>query len=206
VRRDLRKVATRTELPREQSGLQSFMLSIPHADPDGLPQRHPHSGRLLVLIDTPAGSTVKYKYDDRLGALIVSRVLPDGLMFPYDYGSIPGTRSDDGDALDALVVGLAPSFPGCLIPVRPIGILHAVQTEAGRRIRNDRLIACAEGDQFRARYRTLRQLGQERVRAIELFFETYNRAQKRPFRVTGRGSARDAADAIQKATTRFQNT
>jgi inorganic pyrophosphatase len=182
------------------------MLSVSHANPDCLPQRHPQSGRLLVLIDTPAGSTVKYKYDDSLGTLIVSRVLPEGLMFPHDYGSIPGTRADDGDALDALVVGLPPSFPGCLIPIRPIGILHAIQTEAGRRIRNDRLITCPEGDQFRARYTTLRQLGEVRLRAIELFFETYNRAQKRPFRITGRGSARDAAVAIQRATARFQQS
>ena len=66
-------------------------------DPDLLPAREPGSRRIHVLIDTPAGSRNKYKYDRALGVFRVSRVLPAGMAFPYDFGSIPQTRAPDGD-------------------------------------------------------------------------------------------------------------
>lgn len=164
---------------------------------------HPQSGRVLVLIDTPAGSRNKYKFDPVLKVLTFGRTLPNGMIFPCDFGSVPGTCAEDGDALDALVVGMPPTFPGCLVPTRLLGVIRARQTEKGRTIRNDRLVACAETDVTPAHFRTLRQLGEKRLRAIELFFENYNRAEGRPFRTLGRGSAREAHRAIARARRRF---
>jgi len=159
---------------------------------DMLPAREPRSGRIYVLIDTPAGSRNKYKYDADLGVFRISRVLPVGMQFPYDFGSIPQTRAADGDPLDVLVLGLAPSFPGCLVTARLVGVLHAQQREAERTIRNDRLIAVGETPVNRARLRQLRELDPDRLRDIEHFFESYNRRQGREFRITGRGSPRAA--------------
>jgi inorganic pyrophosphatase len=112
--------------------------------PSALPSRELGSGRVRVLIDTPAGSRNKYKYDAALGAYCISRRLPAGLCFPHDFGFIPGTCAEDGDALDVMVLGVEPCFPGCLTGTRLIGIVHAEQVESGQRIRNDRLIAGAE--------------------------------------------------------------
>ena len=116
-----------------------------HADPmRAVPPRERGTGRIHVIIDTPAGSRNKYKFDPQLQLFRVSRILPIGMAFPYDFGSIPGTCAEDGDALDVLVLGLAPTFPGCLTTARLIGVLRAWQVEHGKRVTNDRLLAVAE--------------------------------------------------------------
>jgi len=94
-----------------------------------IPPRESGRGRVHVVIDTPAGSRNKYRYDEQLGIFRISRVLPQGAVFPYDFGFIPGTRAEDGDALDVLVLQFPASFPGCLATVRLIGVLHAEQRD-----------------------------------------------------------------------------
>jgi inorganic pyrophosphatase len=172
-------------------------------DTEQLPVRERGTRRVHVVIDTPAGSRNKYKYDSALGIFRVSRVLPAGSVFPYDFGSIPRTRAPDGDPLDVLVLGLAPSFPGCLVTVRLVGVLRAEQVEAGRRLRNDRLIAVAETPVNRSRVKELRSLHPDELRDIEHFFESYNRRQRRSFRITGRGNARAAEASLERAVRAF---
>ena len=167
------------------------------------PVREPGSTRIHVIIDTPAGSRNKYKYDSKLHIFRVSRVLSVGMSFPHDFGSIPRTRAADGDPLDVLVLGLAPTFPGCLATVRLIGILRAWQLEDGRRVRNDRLIGVAATPVNRPRMRTLRALDARHLQEIEQFFEAYNRAQGRKFRITGRGGRRAAESALQRGIRAF---
>jgi len=172
-------------------------------NPDELPARERGSRRIHVVIDTPAGSRNKYKYDRALGVFRVSRVLPAGSVFPYDFGSIPQTRAPDGDPLDVLVLGVAPSFPGCVVTARLLGVLHAEQLEAGRRVRNDRLIAVAETPVNRSRLKELQSLQPDELRDIEHFFESYNRRQRRWFRIAGRGNRRAAELALARAMRAF---
>lgn len=94
-----------------------------------------------VVVETPKGSTAKYTYDPELEALELSGVLPTGMSFPLDFGFVPATLADDGDPLDILVVADAPSAPGCVVHVRLVGVIEAEQTEHGKTVRNDRLIA-----------------------------------------------------------------
>src|SRR5262245_27155373 len=96
---------------------------------DSLPATTDH-GRVNVVVDTPSGSAAKFKFDERLGCYRLSRLLPVGMAFPYDFGSIPRTLAPDGDPLDMMVVVTAPLFVGCLVEVKPIGILFAEQTES----------------------------------------------------------------------------
>jgi inorganic pyrophosphatase len=170
----------------------------------GLSPREATSGRVHVVIDTPAGSRNKYKLDDANGLLRLSRILPEGLSFPYNFGSVPGTCADDGDALDVLVLHLPPAFPGCLITVRLIGMLRAEQHEGGRLLRNDRLIGVPETSVNAAPLRELSAVPKEQLRAIEHFFVSYNAYQGRRFRITGRDGARRAARALQRAITAYQ--
>ena len=167
--------------------------------PQDIPPREAGTGRIHVVIDTPAGSRNKYRYDEDLAVFRVSRILPQGAVFPYDFGSIPGTRAEDGDALDVLVLNLAPAFPGCLVTVRLIGVLHAEQRERGNIIRNDRLIAVAETPANPARVGDLPELDAEDLRAIEHFFASYNAFQGREFAIRSRGNARDALQAVERA-------
>src|SRR5437588_699981 len=92
-----------------------------------LEARDPASGLVHVVIDTPRGSRNKFKYDEKLGLFRLSKVLPLGSCFPYDFGFIPSTRAGDGDALDVLVLMDEPAFTGCLLRVRLIGVLQAEQ-------------------------------------------------------------------------------
>jgi len=166
---------------------------------DDVPPYEAEGDRVHVLIDTPAGSRNKYKFDEKLGLLRLSRVLPAGLVFPYDFGSVPGTRAADGDPLDVLVLDVPPTFPGCLITARLIGVLRARQVENGKSIRNDRLIGVGETPVNSSPMRELRDIEPERLDDIARFFETYNAAQGRTFKVTGRGSRPAAQAALKNA-------
>jgi inorganic pyrophosphatase len=168
-----------------------------------VPAREPGTGRVHVIIDTPAGSANKYKFDEEYGVFRVSRKLPEGMVFPYDFGSVPGTRAEDGDPLDVLVLGLTSTFPGCLITARLIGVLHAYQREKGRRIRNDRFIAAAETPVNTSIWRSLADLPDGQLNDIQHFFESYNAAQGRPFRISGHGNRRAAEQAVTRAVRTF---
>lgn len=160
---------------------------------------------MFVVIDTPAGSRNKYKYDEALEIFRISRILPSGMSFPFDFGSIPGTCAEDGDALDVLVLGAPPTFPGCVVTVRLIGVIHAEQVEKGKKIRNDRLIAMVETPVNPARIRSLRDMDPQILRDIQRFFESYNRAEGRNFAIRGRGGVRAAEAALQRAIAAFTN-
>ena len=164
-----------------------------------IPPRELGSGRVHVVIDTPTGSRNKYKYDERFEVLRLSRILPRGAAFPYDFGSIPGTSAEDGDALDVLVLQLPPSFPGCLVTVRLIGVLRAEQREGGKRIRNDRLIGVADTSVNPARLKELSALDEQELRAIEHFLKSYNAFQGREFEIKSRGDSRQAAQILDAA-------
>ncbi|HEY6825032.1 MAG TPA: inorganic diphosphatase [Steroidobacteraceae bacterium] len=167
--------------------------------PQHIPPRESGSGRVHVVIDTPAGSRNKYKYDQQFASFRVSRILPPGAVFPYDFGSIPGTEAEDGDALDVLVLQLPASFPGCLVTVRLIGVLHAEQRDGSRLIRNDRLIGVVDTPVNPARLQELSALDEEELRAIEHFFKSYNAFQGREFSISSRGGPEEARRALEGA-------
>jgi len=99
-------------------------------------------GELHVVVECPRGATVKLKYDPQLQAMAVSRSLPLGLAYPFDWGFIPGTKAPDGDSLDALALHDASTYPGVVLPCRPIGVVQLEQeANRGGRQRNDRIIA-----------------------------------------------------------------
>jgi inorganic pyrophosphatase len=157
-----------------------------------------------VIIDTPRGSGSKLKLDPKHGCFRLSHILPAGHVFPFDFGSIPGTLADDGDALDALVLIDAPTFPGCLVAARLIGALSAKQTEKGRTMRNDRLVAVPVTETNRPAIRRLEQLGPARLDEIEHFFYSYNLAHGRRFRPTGRLGPKKAQEILNAAIRRYQ--
>src|SRR3954464_9304827 len=99
---------------------------------------------LNVVIETPKGSRVKYSYDEKTGMLELKKALPEGMVFPFNFGFIPGTKAEDGDPLDVLVVNEESLLSGCLVKARLIAIIEAEQKEQdGTKVRNDRLVAMA---------------------------------------------------------------
>ena len=82
----------------------------------------------VVFVEIPAGSRNKYEFDEELGGIVLDRRLYTAMAYPADYGFVEGTLAEDGDPLDALVLVSDPTFPGCRIRVRAIGVVH-VQNE-----------------------------------------------------------------------------
>lgn len=179
---------------------------MPNVSPMELPALDPDTGLVRVVIDTPKGSRNKYKFDAKLGVLTLSRILPAGMSFPYDFGSIPSTCAEDGDALDVMVLTEAPLFPGCLVLVHLIGVIKAVQKERRKLIRNDRLLATIETPVNKPAITRLEQVDEQQLQDIEHFFRSYNQAQGREFRITGRGGARQAQRMFRDAVREFQKT
>jgi inorganic pyrophosphatase len=156
-----------------------------------------HAQPLEIVVDTPKGSRNKYKHDERRDVFVLHKLLPEGLPFPFDFGFVPGTRGEDGDALDVLVIHAEATFVGCRIPVRVLGVLQAEQTEkSGETVRNDRVVAVPETEKIRPRERRLEDLPAGLLDAIERFFVTYNEAEGRRFRVLGRGGPAEATRLV----------
>jgi inorganic pyrophosphatase len=80
-----------------------------------------------VVVETPRGDRNKYKLDEQTGRFKLSKVMPEGMVFPFDFGYFPETKGEDGDPLDVLVLSDEPTSPGCLIDCRLIGVMLARQ-------------------------------------------------------------------------------
>ena len=157
-------------------------------------------GSVNVVVETPRGSQAKFKYDPETGAIMLSRPLPAGVVYPYDWGYIPSTRAADGDPIDVMVLWDGTSFPGVVLPSRPIGVLRVEQTgaEPGRRERNDRLFALPIKAPRSAHVQTIFDLP-ERVRLeIEQFFQTVVAFEGKDLRLLG-FEGKDEADRVLRS-------
>jgi inorganic pyrophosphatase len=102
---------------------------------------HDDEGTLRVVVETPRGSALKLKYEPELGAFVASRRLALGVTYPYDWGFVPGTRAEDGDPLDAMVLHDLATYPGVVFACHAVGVLRLTQSKEGQPEQdNDRLI------------------------------------------------------------------
>jgi inorganic pyrophosphatase len=145
------------------------------------------SRNLNVVIDTPKGSRNKYAFDFKINAYKLKTVLPHGTVFPFDFGSIPGTVAEDGDPLDVLVLMDEPVFIGCLIEARLLGVIEAEQTKNRKTERNDRLIAVAAESHTHGGLKSIADVDQTLMREIEHFFISYNEARGKKFKPIAHG-------------------
>jgi inorganic pyrophosphatase len=159
-----------------------------------------HSGNLNVVIDTPKGSRNKYAFDFKINSYKLKSVLPHGSVFPFDFGSIPGTTAEDGDPLDVLVLMDEPVFIGCLIEARLLGVIEAEQTEDGEPERNDRVIAVAAESHTHGGLKSLQKLDSKLLDEIEHFFVSYNDARGKRFKPLARKGPAAAKRLIKKQT------
>ncbi len=162
-----------------------------------LPPFDPKSGHLNVVIETPKGCRNKYSFDFELGTYKLKSVLPNGAVFPFDFGSIPGTLGEDGDPLDVLLLMDESVFPGCLVEGRLLGVIKAEQTEKGKTERNDRLIAVAAKSPTQDSMTSLLKIDQALVEEIEHFFVSYNTARGKKFVPIGRKGPAAAKRLVQ---------
>src|SRR5580692_10508647 len=103
----------------------------------------PESCICVAIIETPKNFRNKFDYDPESNLFKLGGLLPEGMMFPFDFGFIPSTLGEDGDPLDIMVLMDAPAHVGCLIEARIIGVIEAEQIEDGKTESNDRLLGVA---------------------------------------------------------------
>ncbi len=122
-----------------------------------------------VFVEIPKGSRTKYELDKATGRIRLDRVLFSSVHYPADYGFVIDTHAGDGDPLDALVVVEEPTFPGCILPTRPIGTL-LMHDEKGP---DEKILGVPVGDPRFDEVRELKHLSPHWLREIETFFATY---------------------------------
>jgi inorganic pyrophosphatase len=125
-------------------------------------------------------------------------VMPEGMMFPYDFGFVPNTKAEDGDPLDVLVLTDASLFTGCEVDCFLVGVIKADQEERGKKNRNDRLIAVAEASLLYSEVKDLRQLNPNVLKQIEEFFINYQRVRDVHVKILGRGGPKEALAILQQ--------
>ncbi len=141
----------------------------------------PEPGVLNVLIEIPGGSKNKYEFDKDMGAFILDRVLFSSVAYPYDYGFVPNTLADDGDPLDGMVIMDQPTFPGCVIAARPIGMLEMI--DGGDR--DEKLLCVPTEDPRFKDVKSLDDIAQHRLDEIAEFFKTYKNLEKKVTEILG---------------------
>src|SRR3954452_16372461 len=156
-------------------------------------------GELNVIVETPQGSCNKFNFDPETGLFMLGAPMPAGVAFPFEFGFIPATVGEDGDPLDLLLLMDAPTFTGCLVKTRLVGVIEAKQsTDNGKLKRNDRLIGIAAKSRRHERVRTLDDLAPELLAEIEHFFASYNAMKGQKFKVIGRYGPKRAARLVKK--------
>jgi inorganic pyrophosphatase len=154
-----------------------------------------------VFVEIPRGSRQKYELDATSGRIRLDRVLFSSVHYPADYGFVTDTLGGDGDPLDALVVVEEPTFPGCIVPARPIGTL-LMADEKGE---DEKILAVPSGDPRFQEVRDLRDLPKHWLREIETFFATYKELEdKKPPKIKGWHGSAVAWRLIVKARARAQ--
>jgi inorganic pyrophosphatase len=150
-----------------------------------------------AIIETPKGCRNKFDYDPESGLFMLAGLLPEGMMFPFDFGFIPSTLGEDGDPLDILVLMDAPAHMGCLIDVRIIGIIEAEQTQDGKTESNDRLLGVAIHSYDHEGLETINDVSKTLLDQLEAFFISYNKQRGKKFKVTGTGGPKKAVTFLK---------
>jgi len=161
---------------------------------------HDDDGNLRVVVETPRNSMLKLAFDPACDAFVVKRELMLGLVFPYDFGFIPGTLGDDGDPLDAMVLHASSSYPGAVLPCRPLGLVAVKQKENGEWIENHRVIAAPAWDGHTTRAEKLSDLSRDTVRELEQFFVNTAYFTGKKLKLAGWRPARDVARLVARST------
>lgn len=155
---------------------------------------------LNAIVEIPRGSRNKYELDKKTGLLRFDRLLYSAVHYPGDYGFIPRTLAEDDDPLDALVIVTEPTFPGCLMAVRPIGIF-VMEDEKGM---DHKILVVPIQDPLRKEYRGLDDVSPHFLREVEHFFTIYKDLEGKATQAYGWEDLEEAHRIIGEAAERYE--
>tara|TARA_Y100001970_G_C13745614_1_gene608437 strand:- start:135 stop:659 length:525 start_codon:yes stop_codon:yes gene_type:complete len=141
----------------------------------------PCKGLVNLVVEIPAGSRNKYEYSAEAGVMALDRVLHSSVRYPFDYGFIPNTLAEDGAPLDAMVIMEEPTFAGCLIKARPIGVLDMDDSGAY----DGKLLCVPVADPRQDAIKSIRQIAPNQLEDVAEFFRTYKSLEGRVIEING---------------------
>ncbi len=157
------------------------------------------AGTYDVVVEIPRGSSNKYELDEETGQIRLDRVLYSAVHYPVDYGFIPGTRAEDGDHTDAMVLVSNPTFPGCVLEGRVVGMLW-MSDEKGQ---DEKILMVAKKDPLYAHVNSYKDLPPHLLKEIENFFATYKLLEKKETNVGDWDDVAAAIQSIERAATKY---
>jgi inorganic pyrophosphatase len=157
---------------------------------------------LVCVVEIPKGGRNKYEFDSDLGGIKFDRLLMSAATYPADYGYLRGTLGQDGDPLDALVCLYEPTFPGCLIPVKPVGMFK-MSDEKGI---DDKVICVPLHDPYWNKNERLDDLPLLLRQEIEQFFSIYKDLEGKQVTIQGWRSVEEAKTEIEAARERLRQS
>jgi len=155
---------------------------------------------VYAIVEIPKGSRNKYEYSEQDGLIKLDRVLYSSLHYPGDYGLIPRTFCEDGDPLDILVMINEPTFPGCIIEARPIGIFRMLD----RGVADDKILAVPATDPLFREYEDISDIPQHFLSEVAHFFEVYKDLEGARTKPKGWEGAEAAKAEIEKAIALYE--
>jgi len=155
-----------------------------------------------VLIEIPKGSRNKYEYDFSFGKIRFDRMLFSSMMYPGDYGFIPETLALDGDPLDVLVMGAEPTFPMCIMEVKPIGVFHMADEKGP----DEKIVCVPVSDPIWNKHNDLSDLNPHLQKEITHFFKVYKDLEKKKVDIGKWGGAEEACKILKESIERYQNS
>ncbi len=141
----------------------------------------PSPGLVNLVVEIPAGSRNKYEYCGEAGLMALDRVLHSSVRYPFDYGFVPNTLAEDGAPLDAMVIMQEPTFAGCLIKARPIGVLDMHDSGAY----DGKLLCVPVADPRQKGITSIRQIAPNQLEDVAEFFRTYKSLEGRVVIIDG---------------------
>lgn len=147
-----------------------------------------------VVVEIPRGSSNKIEYNPELGVFVLDRVLYSPLYYPCEYGFIPGTLFEDGDPLDILVLATQPTFTGCVLPTRPVGVLKMGDDKG----QDDKILGVSAHDPRFEQVMRLEDLSEHRLKEILHFFAVYKDLEDKAVTIQGWESVEVAHDLIRR--------
>jgi len=153
---------------------------------------------VVVFVEVPSGSRNKYELDEELGAIVLDRRLFTSMAYPADYGFIEGTLGGDGDPLDALVFVGEPTFPGCRIRVRAVGMFRMTDEKGP----DEKILCVPLRDPMWSHVEDIGDLNANLLNEIEHFFQVYKALEHKPVGTEGFADRVEAMRVVAESVAR----
>lgn len=153
-----------------------------------------------VIVEIPKGSKNKYEIDKENGLIKLDRAMKSAQDYPFDYGFVPQSLWDDGDALDVVLLTTYPLVPGILVEARPVAVMRMIDGGEG----DDKIIAVPKNDPRWEEVSELSDINKHTLKEIQHFFETYKSIEGKKVEITGIEGREAAYGAVKKGLAIYQ--